>query len=234
MRLFSTDEKVQTSATFTHTYDEAGTYTPEFTITDEDGNTVTKEGATVVVSDASVPHIESITPGSAAANATVTLTGEGFSGDSTVKVGNASAQDVSVKSDTELTFVVPSLTPKLYKVTVTDGNGTSNEVDLTVTPKNGKISVNGISAPTRLVAGEEGTWTIDARSTLSGNLKYSVDWGDSALQARRSLSADVATQSSATFTYSYENAGTYKPKFTVTDEAGNSTSVSAVVHVSAE
>lgn len=231
MRLMNTDERIQTSATFTHTYDEAGTYTPEFTVTDENGNSVTKQGETVVVSDASVPYIENISPARATAQGTVTLTGQGFSGESTVKIGNTTVEDVTVHSDTELTFVVPSLTPKLYTVTVTDEDGTSNEVELTIAPKNGKVSVSGIDAPTRLVAGEEGTWTIDANSTLSGNLRYSVDWGDSALQARRSLSADVASQTSATFHYAYETPGTYKPKFTVTDEAGNSTSVSAVVRV---
>ncbi len=48
-RLFSAnDEMTQTSATFTHAYQEAGTYTPEFTVTDENGNSA-KVSATVVV-----------------------------------------------------------------------------------------------------------------------------------------------------------------------------------------
>ena len=49
--------------------------------------------------------------------------------------------------------------------------------------------------------------------------------------ARLMATDDSMTQASAEFTHSYENAGTYYPKFTVTDENGNSASVSASVIV---
>jgi len=221
------------SATFTHTYTEVGTYQPEFTVTDHDGNTVTKLGEKVVVGEeeTDIPHITAISPGSGLAGISATVTGTGFDADSTVTLGNVLATDVVVASDTEITFTIPKMNAGNYAVTVTDNDGTSNGVDFKVIEKKGKVAINSILAPTRLTAGEVGTWTIEATSNLSGNLRYSVDWGESMMVGRRAL--DTHTQSSATFTYAYDTAGTFHPKFTVTDEHGNSASVSASVVVAA-
>lgn len=231
MRLFTADAAVQSSATFTHTYDDPGTYTPEFTVTNEDGETVTKAGHAVVVGDAdAAPVITSIDPSSAVVGKKVTITGSGFDSDSTVKLGSTSAASVVVLSDTKIEFTIPSIALSTYAVVVSDNDGTSNAVNLTVTALKGKISINGINAPTHLAIGQEGTWTVKASSNLSGNLSYSVDWGEN-LTLRSMLSAGTETQSSASFTHSYDDEGTYHPKFTVTDEDGHTATVSASVVV---
>lgn len=232
-RSYALDMSATSSATFTHTYTEPGTYQPEFTVSDSSGNTVAKLGEKVMVADdeAAIPYIATISPGSGAAQTSVTLTGTGFDTNSTVALGSQAATSVVVESDTKITFTIPKMSAGTYAVTVTDADGTSNAIDFKVIEKKGKISINSIIAPTRLAAGEVGTWTVEATSNLSGNLRYSVDWGEemaTGFKASRSQ-----TQSSATFTYAYDTIGTFNPKFTVTDEQGNSAKVSASVVITA-
>lgn len=224
------DEEGQASATFTHTYDEPGTYTPEFTVIDADGNEVKKEAASVSVHEDGTVHVDSILPAAAKAGATITLTGSGFDGDTKVWVGRTAAENVKVESDTKLTFTVPAVSAQSYRMTVVSDEGRSNQVAFKVeeTVKT-RVSVSGVDAPSRLAVGTEGTWTVHASSNAEGNLSYSVDWGEGASLAR--VSSGVETQSSATFTHIYSTPGKYHPKFTVTDENGNSSSVSASVVV---
>lgn len=234
MRLLSTEDgTIQASAIFTHVYHEDGTYVPEFKVTDEDGNEVSAT-TTVVVGeqeDDAVPAITELSPSRAEVGATVTITGSGFDAEgTTVTVGDVTASAVDVRGDTEITFEVPSLALARYAVIVSDNDGTSNEKDLRIVD-NGRVSVAGVSAPTRLEIGQEGTWTVKADSNTSGNLMYSVDWGEEQNMMARMSSREDMTQSSATFTHAYQNEGTYTPKFTVTDEDGHTASVSATVVV---
>ena len=229
-RMMSLDEG-QASATFTHRYDEPGTYTPEFTVTNADGDTVSKQAAEVTVGDDGTVHIDAIDPSTARASTTVTLTGHGFDGDTKVWVGRHEGQQVDVDSDTSLSFVVPAIAAGNYRVSVESDEGRSNAIALKVEAKvKGKVSVSGVDAPTRLAVDQEGTWTVKASSNTDGNLQYSVDWGDSDMNMARNMSGET-TQSSASFTHSYSEPGTYHPKFTVTDEDGNKSSVSASVVV---
>ncbi len=231
-RLFGADEMVQSSAIFTHTYANEGTYYPEFMVTDEDGNEVSAT-TTVVVGDdedTAVPYITKLVPASAEAGETVTITGQGFDEDSTVAVGTTSAVNVDVASSTQITFEAPDLTLATYAVTVTDNDGTSNTADLQIVD-NGKVSISGVDAPVKLTVGEAGSWTVHAATNTSGNLMYSVDWGEEDLMMARMLSDDEMTQASASFTHTYSTEGTYYPKFTVTDEEGHTASVSASVVV---
>jgi hypothetical protein len=231
LRLLSLDEKTQSSAIFTHTYADAGTYHPEFKVVDEEGNEATSS-ITVIVGDDednNIPHITLLSPTSVKVGSTVTVTGTNFDEDSTVKIGNATGTNVDVQSDTKLTFTVPNVAIGTHAVSVTDNDGTSNTLNLKVIVLS-KVSITGVDAPSRLEVGEEGTWTVNVASNAAGNLKYSVDWGETGIMARL-MSNDEMTQSSATFTHAYESEGTYYPKFTVTDENGIKSSVSASVIV---
>jgi PKD repeat protein len=229
--LFSGDDS-QASATFTHTYDEPGQYTPEFTVTDGDGEEIIYHAATVTVGeDGDVVRIDTITPATATAGAKVTLSGVGFDGDTKVWVGRTAATEVEVASDSSLSFTAPALTASSYRVRVTSDEGESNAVALKIEKKiKARVSVSGVDAPSRLTVDQEGTWTVHAASNADGNLSYSVDWGEDNGMSLLRASGEM-TQSSATFTHSYAEAGTYHPKFTVTDEDGNKASVSASVVV---
>lgn len=232
--IFSTlsEDEGQASATFTHVYDEPGVYTPEFTVTDEDGQTITKSAAEVTVGeDGNVLRVDAISPTSTKAGESVTLTGEGFDGDTRVWVGRTAASDVNVESDSKLSFTVPNIAAGDYRVIVVSDEGRSQAVDLKIEKEiKARVSVSGVDAPTRLAVDQEGTWTVHATSNTDNNLSYSVDWGEDNAGMMRA-SAKMEMQSSATFTHSYIEPGTYHPKFTVTDEDGNKSSVSASVVV---
>lgn len=226
------EDEGQASATFTHSYNEPGVYTPEFTVTNEDGEVVTKSAAEVTVGeDGDILRVDTIAPTSTKAGETVTVNGVGFDGDTSVWVGRTQVDSVKVESDTKLSFTAPSIAAGNYRVVVVSDEGRSQAVGLKIEKEiKARVSVEGVSAPTRLDVGEEGTWTVHAMTNTDSNLRYSVDWGENKTSMMRA-NVGVETQSSATFTHSYVEAGTYHPKFTVTDEDGNKASVSASVVV---
>jgi len=226
------EDEGQASATFTHVYNEPGVYTPEFTVTDENGETVTKSAAQVTIGEnGDVIRVDAISSTTTKAGEKITLTGVGFDGDTKVMVGSTSATGVNVESDSKLSFTVPNVAAGDYKVTVVSDEGTSSAINLKIEKEiKARVSVSGVDAPTRLAVDQEGTWTVHAISNTDSNLSYSVDWGENKAGMMRS-SAAVETQSSATFTHSYAEPGTYHPKFTITDQNGNKTSVSASVVV---
>ena len=222
---------VQSSASFTHVYEDAGTYTPTFTVTDEDGRTVTKAAASVTVSAEADVHIDALSITSGHVGDSVTITGSGFTAESDVYVGGTLATEVTANSDTSITFSVPSMGVGSYDVYVENENGSSNAIRFEVKAEEKvRISISSIDAPVRLSVDEEGTWTVNADTNVSGNLRYSVVWGDEGMM-RALFGARAVTQTSSTFTHRYSEAGTYKPTFTVTDGDGHRATVSATVIV---
>jgi len=219
---------IDTSATLSHTYASAGTYYPKFTVSDDNGHTATKS-TIVTVGSTTALHLDTVVPASGAAGTSVTLTGTGFADGNTVTVGGVAASS-TYSSSSAITFTVPQLATGTYNVRVHNGDTKSNAVTFTVTATTPTLSINGVDAPIRLAVGADGTWTVHA-ATTDDTLKYSVKWGDEGLGSMlRSLIASP-TQTSSTFTHAYQTAGTYAPKFTVTDSSGHSESVSATVVV---
>lgn len=124
--------------------------------------------------------------------------------------------------------------PGTYNITVLNANGASNTLYFTVTgsTNNQQLSISGLSAPASLALGQSGTWTVNVLSNGSGNLHYSVVWGDEAQYTSGIMAPQTTTvQSSATFTHSYSRAGNFTPVFTVTDDFGHSVSTSNTVVV---
>lgn len=124
--------------------------------------------------------------------------------------------------------------PDTYAVSVTNSNGTSNAVKFTVTGNGtttGAPTISGVSGPTTLKVGKQGIWTVKASDPNNGTLSYSVLWGDEA-QYAYGMNAPTASavQQAATFTHAYNTAGTYSPKFTVSNSTGSAqTSLSVAV-----
>lgn len=228
-RSLQASSALQSSATFSHTYETEGTYKPTFTVTDERGRTATKS-VTVTVGEDGALRIDSLSAAAGAVGSEITVYGAGFTGSSTVTVGGVSASNVE-HDEGSLTFTVPSLRTGEYNVRVWQGDERSNPLSFTVTAAAARLSISGVDAPVRLAVGAEGTWTVHA-TTAGDNLRYSVVWGDEGSASMRRAATSEQTQSSAEFTHTYEAAGTYKPKFTVTDvDSGRSASVSASVVV---
>ncbi len=92
--------------------------------------------------------------------------------------------------------------------------------------------VSGVSGPQSLSINQQGTWTVTAYSFNSGNLTYSVNWGDQQFQPLYlNNNSAYSVQQNATFTHTYSQAGTYTPVFTVTNTAGQTAQASLNVSV---
>lgn len=139
-------------------------------------------------------------------------------------------------------WTIPKDLPQAYtgKVTIMvwadSASGTSGTFLLgsgTVTTTNQPPVISGVSGPTTLNVGQQGTWAVNASDPENGTLSYSVLWGDenNSISAYGIAQYMMPPQQSATFTHVYNSAGTYQPKFTVTDSVGLNaqTSLSVVV-----
>ena len=94
-------------------------------------------------------------------------------------------------------------------------------------------TISAVNGPQTLNVNQMGTWTMIASSLNSGNLTYSVNWGDQPVYAYGVNSSSIyLPQQSATFTHTYTQAGTYRPVFTVTNSSGQSANTSLSVVVS--
>ena len=129
-----------------------------------------------------------------------------------------------------------TLSPGIYDLAISNSNGTSNTLKLTVTDGSSdqSLSISSLDAPTTLAMGQSGTWTVSVRTTTSESLHYAVVWGDETDFGNTSAirAPDAQTISTrATFTHNYARAGTYSPKFTVTDSQGRTISTSSTVTV---
>ena len=129
------------------------------------------------------------------------------------------------------------ITPGTYTLYVENDNGRSNSFTFTVTAdtsSNQAPTINGVDTPSTLAMGTVGTWTIHAStpSNTTANLHYSVNWGDQNKMANSIMApGQTNVQSSASFTHSYSQAGTYTQVFTVTDDSGRSSNVTTTVNV---
>jgi hypothetical protein len=127
------------------------------------------------------------------------------------------------------------VTPGTYPVYVTNANGTSNTANFTVVgTSSNSVSITSLDAPSAMTISNQGTWTVHATTNGSSNLHYAVVWGDeSNMYGSNAIVASPTSslQSSATFTHTYTQAGTYTPTFTVTDDFGHSATTSATVRV---
>jgi len=94
--------------------------------------------------------------------------------------------------------------------------------------------ISGINGPQSLNINQIGTWTVNTANINSGNLSYSINWGDQPLYAYGTNSSSLYSlpQQNAIFTHTYTQAGTYRPVFTVTNSSGQSASTSLSVVVS--
>ena len=92
--------------------------------------------------------------------------------------------------------------------------------------------ISGVKGPQSLNVNEQGTWTVVASSASGGKLGYTVDWGDQSYLLSNGIRTGLPVQQSATFTYSYSQAGAYTPTFTVClGESGVCTKTSLSVNV---
>ncbi|MBI2100294.1 MAG: putative Ig domain-containing protein [Candidatus Vogelbacteria bacterium] len=120
-----------------------------------------------------------------------------------------------------------------YTFTVQATNGTQTATQnytLTVLGNNQNAPViSGISGPTTLKVGEQGTWTVNATDPNNGTLGYSISWGDTAGTA--SSPSQLNYQQTTTFQHAYYGAGAYTITVRVQNQQGLITTSTITVNV---
>ncbi|OGZ93787.1 MAG: hypothetical protein A2633_04900 [Candidatus Sungbacteria bacterium RIFCSPHIGHO2_01_FULL_47_32] len=129
-----------------------------------------------------------------------------------------------------------------FRLTATDSQGHSGSETFIAEIRGGSVggnlppSIYGVTGPTLLAVGQQGTWTVKAADPENSSLSYAVVWGDESTMAGtapslRSTANDVVQTS--TFTHSFAKTGTYAPVFIVTDNSGTSAKTTISVTVTA-
>jgi PKD repeat protein len=96
--------------------------------------------------------------------------------------------------------------------------------------------IDGMSGPSELDVNEVGTWTCTAHDPEGSHLSWYVDWGDVDWGDSNPIGggggvAVSADKQTAQSTHSYNSAGAYTVRFTVTDDQGQSARTSVSVSV---
>lgn len=81
----------------------------------------------------SAPTVSSVSPGTASPGTQVTVNGTNFGSGASVTVGSAAASNIQFLSSSQMTAIVPSLSPGTYDVSVANTNGLSATLSSAVT-----------------------------------------------------------------------------------------------------
>ena len=226
------------SATFTHTYNEGGTYFPLFTVTNESGQsasaslsvnvgTETSTNAKPVLNLIAVP--ESVNVGqSVNFNFSATdadnddlswsvswgnVGGGGACGYPHRQNGANWTYSTNHTWDMAGTYDV--------KVSVSDCRDGTASTSFSIRVTDVDLAppvISSISGPQLLKVGEQGKWEIKASDSIkTAQLLYSVVWGDEAITGVPiTASNDIKlVGQTATFTHTYNTPGIYQPEFEV-------------------
>ncbi len=246
--------KTQTS-TFTHSYQNSGTYTVTFTVSDEKGestqSTLTVDVNGNVINTYPDLAISDINFNQAYAGKEVDFVitvanygGDAYSYSVEYNYGEGAGQGYAtpqvIKAGEKITLKTSHtyFNAGDYKFTVKVG--TNNDINkennvltkiVNVKSLNSNPVIDGVSGPQNLNVNEKATWVVKAHDE-GKNLYYSVDWGEKNWFAPLTSSNSESIRSQeATFTHSYSNPGTYYVRFTVSDDQGNSAESSLTVNV---
>ena len=146
-------------------------------------------------------------------------------------------QSVLQMNNGPFSATVSNLTPNTLYYFYACATTCARRLEFTTPPSTGGPVISGVSGPQSLNVGQQGTWTIKASDKSNGTLNYSIIWGDEIYplsSTASNLSIKETRSQSATFTHTYNGGGTYSPKFTVTNESGQSASASLSVNVGTE
>lgn len=218
------------TATFTHSYGAAGTYTITFTVQDDQGATATSTQTISVASTAPVSYYTCYDSDEENYynKGKVTLTTNGPSG------GQAFTSVDSCTGEQQLTewICVQQGTANEYwkAVYYTCPSGYSCKDGACVYgSSNQPPFISTVTSPISLKVGETGTVSVNAYDPEGGYLTYSVKWGDGTGESQQYSGKEKT--STAYFSHAYSSSGTYSVSISVTDDKGASTSSDATISV---
>ena len=211
------------TATFQHTYTQAGTYAIRFTVTDDKGAQA-QSVATVVVGNDTTPKCTD-TDGGVDIYVKGKTTGATAPGGQVITesdiCGSNMVTEYYCKSDGYMSlWVIPCQSGYQCGDGACVKSGSSNLPPV----------ITNVGGPTSIGAGQAGAWTVSAYDPDGTYLAYSVNWGEGN-DGQHLAPSQQQTGSTATFQHTYSQAGTYTITFTATDSAGASTQSTLTVNV---
>ncbi|MFD1587793.1 PKD domain-containing protein [Halorientalis brevis] len=221
---FSDGGKNLTGPTVTHSFDAAGTYEVNLTVTDDD-NITDREEVFITVDENTAPTAN------ATANRTSVIAGDAIAFDGT----NSSDSDGSISSY-EWAFGDNSTAtgPNVTHAYSSSGNYTAT---LTVTDDKGatatdtvEITVGANSSPTASATANR--TSVDTGDTISFDGSGSSD-SDGSISSYEWAFGDNSTATGANVTHAYSSSGNYTATLTVTDDKGATDSDTVEITVGA-
>jgi hypothetical protein len=220
------------TATFQHTYSQAGTYTIIFSVKDS-GQAVTQSTLTVQVT------------GTASSQCTDSDGGINYrikgetkpctnAADCEPKVDYCSSAGTASSDDSyTLTeyYCGGSGRNVVTATTYRCPYGCSDGACKSQLEGNRPPVITSLDGPREIDAGETGTWTVKAYDPDGTHLMYSVNWGDNDRTGEISQAKESTT---ATFQHTYAREGRYTITFRVTDKDGKTATRSTSVVVGKE
>ncbi|MGN6445468.1 PKD domain-containing protein [Amnibacterium sp.] len=210
-----------TTATTTHTYAKAGTYSIVLRVTDDHGATssVTKQVTVSAANQAPAASFTSSVNGLGASfDASASKDSDGSIASYAWDFGDGSAIETDTTASTAHTYSKGG--SYTVSLTVTDNQGATDTVKhaVTVAAPNQPPTASFTSATSGLTVNVDGSGSSDPDGTVAS---YAWDFGDG------------HTATGATAAHTYAAGGTFTVQFTVTDNGGATASVTRSVTVTA-
>ncbi len=221
------------SANFYYTYNTTGTFTITFTVTNSNGKSA-QASLSVRVGNTSIPSITTLSPTSGPVGTVVTVTGSNF-GSNNIILFNGTI--TGIPSDgSSLKFTVPSNTPVgSYGVSVTNSanNYNSNTLIFTVTSSASTPVLNLFAVPTYVNVGQSVSFNFSAIDENNDNLSWSIDWGEPPYVSGTCSTTNSQQKQGWTWSgnHTWNTAGTYNAKVTVSDCKGGTASSNFTIRV---
>ncbi|MBI1923521.1 PKD domain-containing protein [Candidatus Poribacteria bacterium] len=214
------DSTSSTEQNPTHTYDKAGAYTAKVTVSDNGGAKATAEIGITVNSNQPPTLTVSATPTTGTAPLTVTFTATAQDPDGTIASYAWDFGDSSTSNERNPTHTYQATGAYTAKVTVTDNAGATATAEITITVTLNQPPTVAVTAePTGGGAPLTVNFTATAQDPDGTIAGYAWDFGDN------------STSTEQNPTHTYNAAGTYTAKVTVTDNAGSIATAEIVIKV---
>ena len=218
------DGNTGTGVTTTHSYNQAGSYTAQLTVTDNDGNTAIVSKL-IIVNNKNVIPTPSFTasPNPVDVGANIIFNASASSDDGNITTYAWNFGDGNTANGVSTTYSFTQAGSFTVKLTVTDNDGNKASTSKLIT-------VNNVIAPVIPTASFTVTPNpVSVGANIIFNASASSD--DGTITSYEWNFGDGNTANGVTTTYSYTQPGSFTAILSVTDNDGNKASISKVITV---